>query len=71
MHHSQYTNWLLQDCKTDLRIQKNALLALQEATEAYAVRLFEDTNLLAIHRGRITITPKDIQLARRIRGERA
>ena len=58
------------DCKQDLRWQKQALLALQEATEAYLVSLFEDTNLCAIHAKRVTITPKDIQLARRIRGER-
>ncbi|KAI8116409.1 histone H3 [Lucilia cuprina] len=47
------------------------LLALQEASEAYLVGLFEDTNLCAIHAKRVTIMPKDIQLARRIRGERA
>ena len=54
----------------DLRFQSNALLALQEAAEAYLVTLFEDTNLCAIHAKRVTIMPKDIQLARRIRGER-
>ncbi len=48
-----------------------AILALQEAAEAYLVGLFEDTNLCAIHAKRVTIMPKDIQLARRIRGERA
>ena len=48
-----------------------AVLALQEAAEAYLVGLFEDTNLCTIHSGRVTIQPKDIQLARRIRGERA
>ncbi|MEQ2206805.1 hypothetical protein XENOCAPTIV_003108 [Xenoophorus captivus] len=46
-------------------------LSLQEASEAYLVGLFEDTNLCAIHAKRVTIMPKDIQLARRIRGERA
>ena len=46
-------------------------LWLQEASEAYLVGLFEDTNLCAIHAKRVTIMPKDIQLARRIRGERA
>ena len=44
--------------------------ALQEAAEAYLVGLFEDTNLVAIHAKRVTIMPKDIRLARRIRGER-
>ena len=39
--------------------------------KAYLVGLFEDTNLCAIHAKRVTIMPKDIQLARRIRGERA
>ena len=60
-----------QDFKTDLRFQSSAVLALQEASEAYLVGLFEDTNLCAIHAKRVTIMPKDIQLARRIRGERA
>mmetsp|Transcript_2097 Transcript_2097/g.5814 ORF Transcript_2097/g.5814 Transcript_2097/m.5814 type:complete len:150 (-) Transcript_2097:213-662(-) len=45
-----------------------ALLALQEATEAFLVGLFEDCNLCAIHAKRVTIMPKDLQLARRIRG---
>jgi histone H3 len=44
------------------------LLALQEATEDFIVHLLEDTNLCAIHAKRITIMPKDMQLARRIRG---
>ncbi|KRY91144.1 histone H3 [Trichinella pseudospiralis] len=60
-----------QDYKTDLRFQSSAVLALQEAAEAYLVGLFEDTNLCAIHAKRVTIMPKDIQLARRMRGERA
>ncbi|CAN6567862.1 unnamed protein product [Malus baccata var. baccata] len=51
--------------------KSHAVLALQEAAEAYLVGLFEDTNLCAIHAKRVTIMPKDIQLARRIRGERA
>ena len=55
---------------TDLRFQSTAILALQEASEAYLVGLFEDTNLCAIHAKRVTIMPSDIQLARRIRGER-
>ncbi|CAB9523954.1 Histone H3 [Seminavis robusta] len=60
-----------QDFKADLRFQGSALLALQEASEGYLIGLFEDTNLCAIHAKRVTIMPKDIQLARRIRGERA
>jgi histone H3 len=62
---------IAQDFKTDLRFEKDAILAIQEAAEAYLVGLFEDTNLCAIHTKRVTIMPKDIQLARRIRGERA
>jgi histone H3 len=62
---------IAQDFKTDLRFQSSAILALQESSEAYLVGLFEDTNLCAIHAKRVTIMPKDIQLARRIRGERA
>uniref|UniRef100_A0AC34RH34 Histone H2A/H2B/H3 domain-containing protein n=1 Tax=Panagrolaimus sp. JU765 TaxID=591449 RepID=A0AC34RH34_9BILA len=62
---------IAQDFKTDLRFQSSAVLALQEAAEAYLVGLFEDTNLCAIHAKRVTIMPKDIQLARRIRGERS
>ena len=62
---------IAQDFKTDLRFQSAAIGALQEAAEAYLVGLFEDTNLCAIHAKRVTIMPKDIQLARRIRGERA
>lgn len=62
---------IAQDFKSDLRFQSSAVLALQEAAEAYLVGLFEDTNLCAIHAKRVTIMPKDIQLARRIRGERA
>lgn len=54
----------------DYRFQSTAILALQEATEAYLVGLFEDTNLCATHAKRVTIMPKDMQLARRIRGER-
>ncbi|XP_051948118.1 histone H3-like [Xyrauchen texanus] len=62
---------IAQDFKTDLRFQSSAVMALQESSEAYLVGLFEDTNLCAIHAKRVTIMPKDIQLARRIRGERA
>jgi histone H3/H4 len=50
------------------RWQVQALLALQEAAEAYLVHLFEDANLCAIHARRVTLMPKDIHLARRIRG---
>ena len=73
--------------QTDLRFQSSAVMALQEASEAYLVSLFEDTNLAAIHAKRVcstwsytslsliclqvTIQPKDLALARRLRGERS
>ncbi|TKC35966.1 hypothetical protein EI555_001116, partial [Monodon monoceros] len=60
-----------QDFKADLRFQSTALGALQEAGEASLASLFEDTNLGDIHAKCATIMPKDIQLARRIHGERA
>ena len=60
---------IAQDFKTDLRFQSVAELCLQEAMEAYLVRLFDDANLCAIHARRVTIMPKDLFLARRIRGE--
>jgi histone H3 len=61
---------IAQDYKHDLRFQSSAIQALQESAEAYLVSLFEDTNLCAIHAKRVTIQSKDIQLARRLRGER-
>ena len=54
---------ITQDFKTDLQFQSVAILCLQEAAEAYLVGLFEDTNLCSIHARRVTIMPKDIQLA--------
>lgn len=54
----------------EYRFQASAVLALQESSEAYLVALFEDTNLCALHANRVTIMPKDLHLARRIRGER-
>ncbi|XP_049640458.1 histone H3-like centromeric protein A [Suncus etruscus] len=52
----------------DFNWQAHALLALQEAAEAFLVHLFEDAYLLTLHARRVTLFPKDIQLARRIRG---
>lgn len=60
---------IAQEFKSDARFQGSAILALQEASEAYLVSLFEDVNLCAIHARRVTIMPRDIMLARRIRGE--
>ena len=62
---------IAQEFKTNLRFQSAVVLCLQEVAEAYLVGLFEDTNLCAIHARWVTIMPRDIQLARRIRGERA
>ena len=59
------------DFKTDLRFQASAMLVLQEGAEAYIIGLLDDSNLCAIHSKRVTIMPKDIQLARRLRGERS
>lgn len=52
------------------RCQLSALGALQEAAEMYLVGLFQDANMCAIHAKRVTLMPKDIKLASRIRGER-
>ncbi|KAH7883841.1 histone H3 [Phlebopus sp. FC_14] len=54
---------------TDWRFQSSAVIALQEASEAYLVSLFEDANLAAIHAKRVTIQPKDLALAWRLREE--
>ena len=61
---------IAQDFNSNLRFQSSAVMALQEATESYIVGLFEDTNLCAIHARRVTIMPKDMKLAKRLRGER-
>ena len=61
---------IAQETKSELRFQSSAVMAMQEASESYMVGLFEDTNLCAIHAKRVTIMPKDMQLARRLRGER-
>ena len=60
---------ILNECNTRLRIQAKAISALQEATEAYLVDLFNDANLCAIHAKRVTLQLKDMQLALRIRGD--
>ena len=49
--------------------QGNAIMALQEASEAYLIGIFEDSNLCAIHAKCCTIMPKDIQLACHIRSK--
>ena len=54
---------------SDLRFQAQALIALQESSEAFLTGLFEDANLCAIHANRVTVMKKDMDLARRIRGD--
>ena len=54
--------------QTDLRFQASAIEALQEATEAYMVSMFEYANLCAIHAKRVTVMNKDLSLAKRLRG---
>ena len=61
---------IAQGFKQDVRFRSASIMALQEASEAYLVRLFEDTNFCTIHAKCVTIMPKDIQLARCIRDER-
>ena len=61
---------IAREFNSSFRFQAQAILALQEAAEAYLVGLFEDSNICAIHARRVTIMPKDMQLARRLRGER-
>ena len=57
---------IAQDFRMDLRFQSSAILALQEAAEAWLVNLLKSANLCCIHRGRITIAPKDFYLVKRI-----
>ena len=61
---------ILQGFGVGFRVTPAMMMALQEAAEAYLVQLLEDLKLCAIHAKHITIQPKDIQLARQIRGER-
>jgi histone H3 len=60
-----------QDFKTDLYFSPVAINLLDELLETYLVGLFEDSNLQAIHGKRIDVRCQDIQIARRIRGERS
>ena len=58
--------WTLFDHK-EYRFQSTALLALQEAAEAYLVRMFEEVNDICIHGNRVTIQAKDMLLWKRMR----
>jgi histone H3 len=57
-----------QEFKPDCRFQGSALASLQEATEAYIIGLFEDAHDCAIHGRRVTVMPRDLELAKKIRG---
>ena len=54
--------------RKEFRWQAEAMMALQESAEAHIIGIFEDANLCTIHAKRVTVMPRDIQLARRIRG---
>ena len=67
-------SWLVREItqevgKRDMCFQGSTIICLQEAAEAFLVSLLEDANLCAIHAKRVTIMPKDVQLAHHIRGE--
>ena len=62
---------VIQYYKTDCCYMMDAILCPQEASEAYHVGMFAETNLCAIHAKHVTIMPKDIQWCRQIRGEHA
>jgi histone H2A len=62
---------IAQDFKTDLEIEPAFVKAMYDKLEAYLVGLLEDANLQTLHRSDVTVRPKDIQISRRIRGERA
>ena len=52
--------------KKDYRFQSTAILAMQEAAEAFLVRMFEQCNHIAIHGKRVTVQQKDVQLWKRL-----
>ena len=57
---------ILQDFKTDIRITQGALLGFREIVGAFMVKVFENSNLAAIHAKRITVSPKDTNLVKYI-----
>lgn len=54
-----------------IRYEEDFFIALQTLCENYLIELFKDANLVAINSDRLTVSPKDINLVRRIKGERA
>lgn len=57
------------ELKPGVRFAAAAFVSLQESAESYVVSLFEDTQLMAISRACVTVTPKDMHAARRLRGD--
>ncbi|EJD34466.1 histone H3.2 [Auricularia subglabra TFB-10046 SS5] len=62
---------VMHEYRVGMRMQSSALNALQQAAEDYIITIFEDSNAAAIHAKRVTLQPKDMSLALRIRGERS
>lgn len=60
---------VVSEFKSDFRIQSSAMMAVQQASEVYMVRVFEGSQLCAFHDKRVTVMPKDILLTMRLRGE--
>lgn len=50
------------------RVTPDCLHALQESAELYLTHFLSDAYLCTVHRGRLTLVPKDMQLALRLRG---
>ncbi len=67
---SRLVRELAESHKAGLRFASSALSAIQEATEAFVISLLSDANLTALHANRVTALPRDLQLVRRLRGER-
>lgn len=51
----------------NFRITPEALAALQESAEMYVTQFFEDAYSLTLHRGRVTLNVKDMQLIHYLR----
>lgn len=58
------------DYMPESRFQPSALQAMQECCEIYLTGLFEDSQLCCLHAKRVTVYMKDMQLAKRIRGDK-
>ena len=60
---------IMQNIQNDVRFQNSALMALQEASEAYLVGMLDSANKCATHAKRVTVMPKDLRVTRELRGE--